>query len=190
MMLRLTFVFGLAVSSVACKQTDLTARSASVGDAVSGSEQCGVVQKNGEEFALLDKNGSLRALQPEDGSTLNVLSDVAARKEFVCIRGDWSGADPVSVVSTTAIRKPVVKTVVTEECGVLMMSPAGKIVLQIAGNNSENNVDRELDPQDGATENLLKQYAASLTEVCVKGDFSASASAVMIKSQSAIRRPK
>lgn len=188
MMLRLTFVFGLAFSSVACKQTDLTARSASVGDTVTGSEQCGIVQKKGDEFALLGNNGSLRALQPEDGSTQNVLGDVAARKEFVCIRGDWSGTDAVSVVSTTAIRKPVAKTIVTEECGVVMITPAGKIVLQIAGNNSENNVDRELDPQDGATENLLKQYAASLTEVCVKGDFSSATSAVMVKSQSAIRK--
>ncbi|MEY3900835.1 MAG: hypothetical protein RL189_141 [Pseudomonadota bacterium] len=189
MKLRLTFVVGMVISSVACKQGDVTAKSASVEDAVNGTEQCGVVQKKGDEFALLGQGGSLRALQPEDGATQNVLSDVAARKEFVCIRGDWSGRDAVSVVSTTSIRKPVAKTIVTEECGVLMLSPAGKIVLQIAGNNSENNVYRELDPQDGATENLLKQYAASLTEVCVKGDFSASASAVMIKSQSAIRRP-
>jgi hypothetical protein len=94
------------------------------------------------------------------------------------------------VTSAASVRLPVRRTIITEECGVLSLSPEGKLTLQIAGNNSEGNVNKVLDPQDGATINLLKDYASTMTEVCVKGDFSDSLSVVTVNSQSAVRKAK
>lgn len=174
----------------ACKDTGGASQSASVADAKASTEQCGVVQMNGSEFFLLIQQGYSRRLDPQDGAVTNILSDHAANKTEVCVRGDWSGTGQVLVVSAAAIRMPVKRTIVSEECGVLSLSPEGKITLQLAGNNSEKNVNKVLDPQDGATINLLKEYASNLTEVCIKGDFSDALSAVTVNSQSAVRKVK
>ncbi|NBW80791.1 hypothetical protein EBR21_03465 [bacterium] len=178
----------LLAMPIGCKQGDVTSQSASVADANGNSEQCGIVQKAGEGFVLVSDNGVSRAVEPQDGSVLNVLSDVASRKEKVCVRGDWSGSAPVMIVSSASIRTPVKKTLITEECGVLMTGASGELLLQVVGQNSDQNGNRVIEPQDGASSNILKDYASSMTEVCIKGDFSSKTASVLVNSPSAIRK--
>lgn len=184
--------FKLALTAISlmvgCKQTETSSQSASVAEANGLTEQCGVVKKNGPDFVFISKTGVQRNIEPQDGATTNILSDSATRAEEVCLRADWSGSGDVLIVSTTAIRIPIKKTLITEQCGILMQDPSGKIVLQIANNNSEMNGNRELDAQDGATDNLLKDFAKNMSQVCVKGDFTNATAAVMVKSQSDIRK--
>jgi len=180
----------ILTSMVACKQSETSSQSASVADSNGQTEQCGVVQKKGEDFFLKSSSNALRGLEPQDGAVTNILGEYSASQDEVCVRADWSGSSPVMVVSAAAVRKAVKKTIVSEECGIVMTSPNGKLVLQLVGDNSEKNGNRELDPQDAATTNLLKDYAFSMTEVCIKGDFSGVTGAVMVNSQAAVRKSK
>ncbi|MFZ9521427.1 MAG: hypothetical protein ACO3A4_13215 [Silvanigrellaceae bacterium] len=188
MMLKHMFFAVFFLFSIACKQNDGTSQTAGVLDAKGLSEQCGQVQKVGEGFFLLNEKGISRAIEPQDGSVLNVLSDVASRNDKVCVRADWSGSGIVMVVSSASIRWPVKKTLITEECGVLMTGASGELLLQVVDKNSENNGNRVIEPQDGASSNLLKDYASTMTEVCIKGDFSNAAASVMVTSTAAIRK--
>ncbi|MEN9825039.1 MAG: hypothetical protein RI953_784 [Pseudomonadota bacterium] len=188
MILKNLCLTALLLFPIACKQTDGTSQSASVADANGTSEQCGLVQKVGEGFFLVSDQGVSRAVEPQDGSTLNVLSDVSSRKEKVCVRADWSGTGIVMIVSSASIRTPVKKTLITEECGVLMTGASGEILLQVVGQNSEQNSNRVIEPQDGASSNILKDYAASMSEVCIKGDFTSKTASVLVNSAAAIRK--
>jgi hypothetical protein len=187
---RKILLLGILASVSACKESGEISQSASVSDAKAATEQCGIVQKKGSEFLLLIQQQFARALAPQDGAVTNILSEYTVSKTEICVRGDWSGTGAVMVTSAASVRLPVRRTIITEECGVLSLSPEGKLTLQIAGNNSEGNVNKVLDPQDGATINLLKDYASTMTEVCVKGDFSDSLSVVTVNSQSAVRKAK
>lgn len=184
------FILALTTFSlvVGCKQTETSSQSASVADATGLTEQCGVVKKNGVGFVFVSQKGVERNLEPQDGATTNILSDSAKRAEEVCLRADWRGTGDVMIVSTTAIRIPVKKTLISEQCGILIQDPAGKILLQISNNNSEMNANRELDAQDGATDNLLKDFAKNMAQVCVKGDFTSASAAVLVKSQADVRK--
>jgi hypothetical protein len=75
----------------------------------------------------------------------------------------------------------------TTECGTLVFVK-GEIYLQIVSGNSETNADRLLEPQDGATTNVLTAKAEKLESVCINADFS-KPDPVMITSVSQILPP-
>jgi hypothetical protein len=58
-----------------------------------------------------------------------------------------------------------------EECGTLVFVKSA-IYLQVVTNNSEVGGDRLLEPQDGATENILREGAEKMSAVCIAADFS------------------
>lgn len=78
---------------------------------------------------------------------------------------------------------------VSEQCGTVMFK-GSDIVFQVSGNNSENNLDHVLEPQDGASTNILQDMASKLAQACIKAEFNASGKPVMIKSASVIREVK
>ncbi|NBO38110.1 hypothetical protein EBU99_05965 [bacterium] len=178
----------LALAAVACKAQD-PASDVSSADSRQFSEQCGLVLSSGQDFKLKMSETQVRAIEPQDGASTNMLKDLSERKETACIMARWSEKDPVAVLSASAIRVKIKSTLTTEECGTLTMKST-QVVLQVTGNNSENNVNRVLEPQDGSTLNALQDLASRLTRVCVKGDFSKSTGAVSIHSMSLVREVK
>ncbi|MBM3380872.1 MAG: hypothetical protein FJY29_00310 [Betaproteobacteria bacterium] len=78
---------------------------------------------------------------------------------------------------------------ISEQCGTVMLK-GSDIVFQVSGNNSENNLDYVLDPQDGASSNILQDMATKLSQACIKAEFSSAGKPLIIKSASVIREVK
>lgn len=74
------------------------------------------------------------------------------------------------------------------ECGTLILTK-NRIYLQVVSSQSDGNADRLLEPQDGATENILKEKAEKLASVCINADFT-KPDPIMVVSVSQIREFK
>ena len=74
-------------------------------------------------------------------------------------------------------------------CGTVI-SKESVLMLQVVSENSESNADYILDPQDGATTNMLNDIAIRLGRACIKADFSKRGQPVVVKSVSMIRELK
>jgi hypothetical protein len=72
-----------------------------------------------------------------------------------------------------------------EECGTLMVSQ-GKLMFETVGNNSDKNVQIEVEGKDQATATKLQKLAESLAGACISADFSVKGT-VMVSSPESIR---
>ena len=191
MLLKLSLLSCVVLFVTACKSQGNDSSTSASGAAESSgvSEQCGVVELRGEDFFLKSESGISRAIEPQDGASTNALKGSAESKKLVCIRANWSGKGPVMVVCVSNIRNPAATVGAKEECGTVMMK-SSDIVLQVTSNNSENNVDHVLEPQDGASANVLQEMAIRLANACIKADFSKRGQPVLVKSVSDVREVK
>lgn len=191
MILKLSLLSCVVFFGTACKsQGNDSSTSASGAAASSGvSEQCGLVELRGEDFFLKSEIGISRAIEPQDGASTNALKGSAESHKLVCIRANWSGTGPVMVASVSNIRNPAATVGAKEECGTVMMK-SSEIIFQVTGNNSENNVNHVLEPQDGASANVLQEMAMRLANICIKADFSKPGQPILVKSVSVIREVK
>jgi hypothetical protein len=71
-------------------------------------------------------------------------------------------------------------------CGTVI-SKESVLLLQVVSENSEKNADYILEPQDGATTNLLNDIAMRVGRACIKADFSKVDQPVLVKSVSMVR---
>jgi hypothetical protein len=74
----------------------------------------------------------------------------------------------------------------TEMCGTVIQKSA-KIYLQSISGNSEENADYLLEPQDGATTQVLEDLAQRAGNACITARFVASSDSVMITTVANIR---
>ncbi len=91
--------------------------------------------------------------------------------------------------SSTAAAGSQPTAALQEQCGTVMLK-GSDIVFQVSGNNSENNLDFVLEPQDGASTNMLQDMATKLSQACIKAEFTSAGKPVIIKSASVIREVK
>lgn len=76
--------------------------------------------------------------------------------------------------------------VLRELCGTVF-SRSDSIFLQSAEGNSEDNGDYVLEPQDGATTQVLEDLAYRSGRACITAQFSSSGDAVLVKTVASIR---
>lgn len=133
------------------------------------SERCGLVSVSSNQFKFQDGNsGKARNLSPQDGATTNILTEYAKNKKTACITADWSPAGDVFVTSAARVREG--KEAMSEECGTIMETEMG-LFIETSGGNSEDNTQIQLKPTTPALKKMIRDLAANLEEVCVKGDF-------------------
>lgn len=181
----------ICVSACKAKTSESDAAQAGSGTSAAGeSELCGLIELRSQVFYIKPESGaSARIIDPQDGASSNVLKDAIEGKKLVCIRAKWSSKDPVMIASASAIRSNSNVAAKQEECGTVMMKQ-NDIIFQVSNNNSENNLDHVLEPEDGAVANVLQDLAMKMAQACISADFSKSGQPVMIKSASVVREVK
>jgi hypothetical protein len=114
-----------------------------------------------------------------------VASFVAATALIALVATACKQPQPNASNTNSVKAAPTAQAEIKGECGTLVLVKDA-IYLQVVSNNSDVGGDRLLEPQDGATENILRDGAEKMNSVCIDADFSLP-DPIMVKSAAQIQ---